>query len=215
MEQEKAKMGNVKKKNNTIAKLIAILLFAVLFIVAGYQLSDFINKDTTKTSTDSIREEIVPVAELVAYEYNFTQILYFSDSNVFQGIEIPLTKNTYIATIDGTAYIGVDTERIECDTETGADGTLSCVTVKLPHSTIYDVAIDHDSLQKYEEKRGLFNPITTDDYNSLLAKAEKAQEQKVIEGGLLERSDERVEKILSDHIKSVYGEDIEVVFEYV
>ena len=107
------------------------------------------HKNDKVISSDSIKESIVPVAQLTTYDYDFTQLLYLSDSNEFLGVDIPLTDKTYIATVDGKTTIGLDASQISCSTETDGNGNITEVAISLPHSTVQDVTIDHDSLKKY------------------------------------------------------------------
>ena len=87
----------------------------------------------------------------------------------------------------------------------------------MPHSTVGDVYLDHDTLKKYVEENGIFNffQVSTDDLNALYAQAEKDQTVKAEESGILEKSDERAEGLIENQIKSLHGEDIEVEFEFI
>ena len=83
----------------------------------GWFLYQQLHKDSKIISSTSIRESIVPVVQLTTYDYNFTQILYLSDSNQFLGVNIPFTDKTYIATVDGNTTIGLDPCQIRCTTQ--------------------------------------------------------------------------------------------------
>lgn len=196
--------------------IITLLCVALAGSIAFHLYSEA-TRDKKVVTTDSIREEIVPVAKLTTFEYNFTQIMYLSDSNNILNIDNPITTKRYVATIDGTVPIQIDAEQISCEVEANDDGTLKKVSVTMPHSTVGDVYLDHDTLKKYVEENGIFNffQVSTDDLNALYAQAEKDQTVKAEESGILEKSDERAEGLIENQIKSLHGEDIEVEFEFI
>ena len=106
---------NVPKKHADIKTILMVVGIIVLLIAAGaagWFLYQQFHKNNKVISSDSIKESIVPVAQLTTYDYDFTQLLYLSDSNEFLGVDIPLTDKTYIATVDGKTTIGLDASQL-------------------------------------------------------------------------------------------------------
>lgn len=174
-------------------------------------------RDMTVISDDSIREEIVPVARLTTYDYNFTQILFLSDAGNPLNIDNPITSKRYLATIDGYVPVQIDADRITCKATLDHDGRLVKVRVSMPHSYIGEPNFDHSTAKKYVEDNGVLgiNSVTTDDLNTLLKQAEIDQKKKAEESNLVQASDERVEDLIEAQVKSIHGETVKVEFEYI
>lgn len=167
-----------------------------------------------RIQTDIIREEIKQISKYSAYENNYTSILFYSDQNQIFGIDIPLTENRLIATIDGKMNIGIDGEKVNFSTKTDAQGNVTEIHLSLPHSEILDNYTDQETLQIYDEKKNIFNPVKVADYSGLIVDSEKKEEEKVLRSDLLEKSDERIRQLMTSYLQGVYGEDIKINFEY-
>ena len=198
--------------------LVPIAVAIVLILIAARMVIPlWLNQDRTVISDDSIREEIGPVAKVTTYDYNFTQILFLTDSGNPFGFDNPVTSKRYLATIDGTLPIQVDANKIECKVTLGQNKNLEKVKIKLPHSYAGAVALDHSTVKKYVEDNGWLgiNSVSSDDYNQLLKQAETDQVKKVEESGYLQKADERICNLIETQIHSVYDEDVKVSFEFI
>ena len=71
-----------------------------------------------------------------------------------------------------------------------------------------------DSLEIYDEKSNIFNPDKVEDYNNLRAEAEKKEAEKVQGSDVLQKSDESVKYLLMSHFQAVYGDGVEIRYEY-
>jgi hypothetical protein len=199
----------------TILIIVGVIALAFAAGAGGWFLYQQLHKDSKIISSTSIRESIVPVVQLTTYDYNFTQILYLSDSNQFLGVNIPFTDKTYIATVDGNTTIGLDASQISCTTQADDKGNVTEVAVSMPHSTVQDVTIDNNSLKKYEERTGSFLvQVTTDDLNQLLAQTQDEQRQKVEDSDLLIQSDTRAQQLIENQVKALCGDNVQVDFTY-
>lgn len=165
-------------------------------------------------ATDSIREEIKQISKYSAYEFSYTSILCFSDQNKLLGIKIPLTGSKFIATLDGKINIGIDGEKIQFTETKDSEGRVTEVTLMVPHSEILDNYTITDSLEIYDEKSNIFNPVKVEDYNNLRAEAEKKEAEKVQGSDVLQKSDESVKYLLMSHFQAVYGDGVEIRYEY-
>lgn len=202
-------------KNVGLGALAVIVL--LLVSVTVWNISAWMNRDTSVDTSRSIREEILPVAKLATYEYNFTQIIHHASTNNdnWFKIDLPFSDNKFIATIEGVATIAVDAEQMEIDPVFEGD-KLAKVGIKLPHSQLQQpIALDNGSLQVYEQRDGFFNPVTLDDYNGLLELTQEEQAAKVQESGLLEQSDERLQELIAHQVHSIYGDDVQIDFSFI
>lgn len=191
-----------------LATLCAVLLVAVAYL--------FLTKDRTVASDDSLREELVPVAEMTTYEYRFTQVLFLSDSGNPLNINNLITTKRYVATIDGSVPIQIDAAQLTCEGSYGMDGALDRLTVRLPHSSIGEVALFHDTAKKYVEDNGFLNlnQVSTEDSNGLYVQVEETQRAKLAESDVIERADERAKYLIRSQMQHVHGKDVEVEFEF-
>ena len=202
-------------KNVGLGALAVVVL--LLVSVTVWNVSAWMNRDTSVDTSRSVREEILPVAKLATYEYNFTQIIHHASTNNdnWFKIDLPFSDNKFIATIEGIATIAVDAEQMEVDPVFEGD-KLAKVSIKLPHSQLQQpIALDNGSLQVYEQRDGFFNPVTLDDYNGLLELTQEEQAAKVQESGLLEQSDERLQELITHQVRSIYGEDVQIYFSFI
>ena len=153
-------------------------------------------------ATDAIKEEIKQISKYSAYEFDYTSILCFSDQSKLLGIKIPLTGSQFIATLDGKMNIGID------------EGRVTQVTLMVPHSEVLDNYTITDSLKIYDERSNIFNPVKVEDYNNLRAEAEQKEAEKVQGSDILHKSDESVKYLLMSHFQAVYGDGVEIRYEY-
>lgn len=192
--------------------LTACVLGLLLVISVGFNLWLFLTRNPTTITDDAIREEVVPIAKLGTYKYNFTELLFLDKANNPIGLKNPITSSRYLATVDGSVLIGVDAENMQVSTSRNAKNELVSVGITLPHSRTENPNLDHDTLIKYVEDKGVFDWFkpSTDDLNELFKVAESNQLEKIEASGLLEESDSRVEDLLTSFIKNTYGQDINV-----
>ena len=203
--------------SNVQSTIIVILLSILLVISLVANVWQLFHRDRTIISDDSIREEVVPVARLAVYDYNFTQVMALSESGNPLDWNNPVTSKRYVATIDGSAPIEVDAEQIIITGTYSPSGDLLSVVVTLPHCSVGKIALDHDSLTEYVSYNGWFNinPVTTVDLNSMESQIQEDQRRKLEESDVLARSDERVQDLIAAQIQGLHGEDIDVTFEYI
>lgn len=209
-----------KLLGNKWSSMIIVALFILLLLSLGANVKGALSQasqEGTRASNDSIREEIVPVARLAVFDYNFTQVLALSESGNIFNIYNPVTSKRYVATIDGSVPIEVDAERIDVSVTYGGGGELQGVVVTLPHCEVGNFSLDHSTLKEYVTDNGLFNinPVTTVDFNELERQTQEDQRLKLEESGMIDRADERVQDLIRAQIEASHGEDVEVSFDYI
>ena len=145
------------KENRKLLIILApctVVIFFVLFYLCS---------DSKVINEVTIKENLIPVEKLITNEYSFTDVLEFSDSNEWIVLN-SLTKNKYIATIEGKVYTETNLENLECIPKIHKN-KLKEITFKVPHSNVSDVYIDHSSLKVLEKRNGLYNPVQPEDTN--------------------------------------------------
>ena len=217
-----------KMKFKISSTLIKVLILAVLILICVFSMKSCINKndenkelknkleemERKRMEVDSIREEVRKISEYTAYEFDYTEVIHFSDKNKFYGIEIPLTGNNFFATIDGKMNIGIDGEKVTFNEIKDSEGNVTQIELFVPHSEILDNYTIQDSLEIYDEKNNIFNPVKVEDYSKLIVEAEEKEEKKVLESDIIEKSDEAVNYLLTTYFKAIYGEDVDIKYEY-
>lgn len=191
-------------KKNIPATILGILLICALIYI-------FCPRPKPPI-TDSIREELVQVAKVNTYEYNFTEILYLDKANNPLNWHNPITSSRYVATIDGTVNIGTNVENMQVRKTKNPDGTIRTVTITVPHAVAEDPNLDPHTLKKYVEDKGIFDIFkpSTDDYNNMEKVAEEKQLQKIKDSGVLKKADTRLVNLLTTFVQQTCGEDVKV-----
>lgn len=155
------------------------------------------DKVLISTSSETIRDGLSNMGVLITQEYYFTQVeTYTKEKNIF--LIIP-SSSGFMYSYDGAVLAGVDFEKIGVQT----DEDRKVVTVDLPPSEIQAVTIDRDTFKIYSEKESIWNPLKLEDYNISLAEFEDAAKEKALGSGILERSDQQAQKLVSEFIVSL------------
>lgn len=218
----------IKKKHLIFALIIAFVIVIVLgctsvslakkAAVQGKEMKDLRDKieemESRQIQVDSIREEVKQISKYSAYEFQYTSVLCFSDSNKLWGFSIPLTGNNFIATIDGQMNIGIDGDNVSFSEIKNSEGRVTQVELSVPHSQILDNYTIQDSLEIYDERNNIFNPVKVNDYTQLIVEAESQEEEKVLNSDMLQKSDETIKYLLTSHFQAVYGDRVEIKYEY-
>lgn len=216
-----------KKKYFVLALILVVILICLLIfcgllvkktVLQNHDMRELENKieemENRQVEVDSIREDVKQISKYSAYEFNYTSVMCFSDSNKFMGLNIPLTGNSFVATIDGKINIGINGELVEFSETTDSEGKVTQVTISVPHSEILDNYTSQDTLKIYDERSNIFNPVKITDYTDLLVKAESQEKEKVLQGDFLQKSDETIQYLLISHLQAVYGDHVKINYEY-
>lgn len=196
--------------------IAGVVVALALGSFAGYRIALWINRSTEVVVVGDVREELVPVAKLAAYEYNFTDVMHISDGHKILGFEVPFTRNHYVATVDGTVLVGVrDAESIQCSLSENVQGGIDSVSVRLPHCEAWEATIDHESLEVLVDLAGIANEVSKEQLNDLYIEVEQEQEEKASADGTLEKADARLRELLTERVHCLYGDQVTVVFEYI
>ncbi|MCI8327468.1 MAG: DUF4230 domain-containing protein [Lachnospiraceae bacterium] len=197
--------------------MLCIIFFIILIvtvrrnIILNHKLDEIENK---KIEIDTVKEEMKQISKYCSYEFYYTSIMHFSDKNQFMGIDIPLTQNSFIATIDGKMNIGIDGEKVEFSAKKSADRKVTVVNIVVPHSEILDNYTISETLKIYDQKNNIFNPLKPEEFNSLREAAEKQKEKEVLNGDILKKSDESMRYLLRSHFRATYGKQVKINYQY-
>lgn len=209
-------------------KIMPILLCVILSLFCGHlikqsilqrhekqQLQEQIHEmERRQIKAANLKEEVRQISKYSAYEFHYTSVICFSEKRNIGGVEIPLTKSNFFATVDGVMNIGIDGKKIQFTTETDSEGNVTLVKILVPHAQILDNYTIQESLQVYDETNNILNPIKISDYSDLIAEAEKLEEEKVRNSDMLQKSDETIQYLLTTHLTAVYKDGVKIKYEY-
>ncbi len=204
-------MRKIKRYETPIAVIITAIV-VVLLIWGGRKLYNFVTEDKTVISNASIREMVMETEILQPCEYNFTQLLFTSDSGNPINLYNPITSNLYVATIDGSIPVLVDLANAKQTVDRDLEGNPTKVTYELPHAYPGAVALDESTTKKYVEQAGIldYNKVSADDVTNLRQQAQEDQVAKLCASGLLERAEKRTTELITNRVQSLVGKDVEV-----
>lgn len=155
-------------------------------------------------SSDTIKESLGAIRELVTQEYIYTNADKRESSEKWLwGIERPFSGNSLLVTYDGTIKAGVDLSQVEIT----VDEEKQTITVILPPSKITDNNIPQESIEVVEVKNGLFNDVTFDNYNEFIAEQKVVMEKKAINQGILTKADEEAIALVKSVLSVLPGMD--------
>ncbi len=95
--------------------------------------------------------------------------------------KIPLTKHEYLFTIDGIIKAGYDFSKIEYS----IDHDRKIIQISLPECIILSNELDLDSVQVYDIKNNVFNPIKVTDVTDSLSSIKKEGQDRAKAHGLI------------------------------
>ena len=189
-----------KIKNNIIKVLLAVV------IAMGFYAAGALNKKETgpKTTTVSVKETVLDIAEFSTLDYHYTTIGRFENHKEFYGWKIPFTTSSFLVTYDGDIKIGINFAQAIVE-QNDRD-----IVITLPNAHILSHTIDYDSLEVLDESHSIFTPIVITDYNSFYSDQSKAMEKKALENGLISKARENGRKYLEDFLVSLLDESYSI-----
>lgn len=181
--------------------LLGVLLCAVVGTVCWFAGRGGV-EETTELDAVVLENQLTGISELASVTYSYTNMAQFKNSSEFYGMTVPFTTKSFILTYDGVIKAGVDLSAAEVR----VSGT--AVTVKLPEAAILSHEIDEDSVEVFDEKTSIFNPLTVEDMAAFQADQKQAMEAKALDKGLLTEAAEKakisVEALLSAALPEGY-----------
>ena len=161
---------------------------------------------------DTIREQFSDLGELVAIEYIYTNADQYENQNqvtVFKWeVDVPFTAKSFLLSYDGRIKAGVALSNVQVNINDNAH----TITVTLPPAEITSHEIFEDNIRVFNEKDGLFNRITVENYADFIGGQKTVMEQRAIDLGLLTSADKNAQTVLRSLLSSLPGmEDYRLV----
>lgn len=196
MEKEK------KKKGGIIVWIILLLLFTAAGYYIKMNLLPSIGHNTV-IETKTLKSELVKINELATYQKEYRETIT-KEKDGF------LSKR-YYATYDGIIKAGINMENADFEVINPEEGSDDPVVIdfSLPDAEIL-VHTDDNWDVVYED--GYQDKEIGKQRNELIKERKKEVEKEFIKEGGLEKASEKAMEVISDFVKTAYGEDVVVKF---
>lgn len=124
---------------------------------------------------------------------------------------LPFTDTTLLVAYKGEIGLGFDISEIESKIDT----VTKRITLKLPNIGIQYNVFNNDETKSYEIKTSVFNPISFDLSNQLIAKIKQAEASKILENETdLQEARQNAERVIKEVILSWdVADGYEIIFE--
>lgn len=200
----------------SIFKPIKIILCVVIILAVitgvfylGTLFKDYnttYNTKTTKLGFEDVGELVTQTGYLTIVEDTKTH------RTLFKSFKVPFTESRQIFSYDVEVDASVDFSKISYK----ANDEKKEIEIKLPHSKIYKVTLDLDSLNVYLDTESLFSRIDLKKHNEAI---KKLKEQAVADSkanGILTAADKNAKKLINGFVKSNEKyKDYKVIYKYV
>lgn len=197
----------MKIKKYGIVILIVVIASAICFGSGVLWKSSQGNE--AKVTSDLISKKLTTINELATVDYIYTNMGKFEDVNNFYGWEVPFTKKAFIVSYDGEIKAGIDMKKVKVSVDDNQ------ILIDLPEPTIFSHSIDNSSLQLFDEKSYLFNPLKIKDYTTFVEKEKVKVEKDAIENGLYHEADKKAREAITNLVDlfNTSQEEYKVVFQ--
>lgn len=167
--------------------------------------SGLIHEGKPVITGDTIREQFSDLGELVAIEYIYTNADQYENQNqvtVFKWeVDVPFTAKSFLLSYDGRIKAGVALSNVQVNINDNAH----TITVTLPPAEITSHEIFEDNIRVFNEKDGIFNRITVENYADFIGGQKTVMEQRAIDLGLLTSADKNAQTVLRSLLSSLPG----------
>ena len=193
-----------REKNGSRGTVIAVIYLLIVVILAGMvgYLTQSLRRDREPEITGTfIDSKLEAAGELTSAKMIYNGLIHYSDGS------IPfLTQKAFNMTYRAEVRAGVDLSKANTEV------TDSEVTVTLPAVEIFDISIDNDSIQYYDEKAALLNWERKEDVLDAIASAKEDVEQQTKEMDDLETmAQEQAKTLITGMLSETVGDKTLVV----
>lgn len=167
-------------------------------------------KVENKISFDEIETDIKSVGKLTTIDYHYTYAGTHEDVKTFfeTDIELPWTKNSFIAQWGGVVAIGVDLSNVKIT----VDETNKTIAVSIPQAEIFYHDVDEESFEVLDQKNNIFNPIDVVDKIEFDKKYEKKIYEKVTDNRMIEDAYDNAKNMI-ENMLGVVAQDYKINFQ--
>ena len=195
---------------------IAVLMFVTGLTAGGVYLFMLKSRQplTEEFSISTVRPLILSklrnVRELAMVRSNFQSVVSFEEAKKILGKNIPGTTRKFILDYAGTVVCGVDLDKVRVS---GIFTNRNHLKIVVPQSRILDIYPEISTFKVHEKSSGIFaDDIELEEQNLRVAADVERVKQKLIDEGILLKSNENVCQLISS-IAEPLGVVAEIEFE--
>ena len=188
-----------REKNGSRGTVKAVIYLLIVVILAGMVV--YLTQSLRRDREPFIDSKLEAAGELTSAKMIYNGLIHYSDGS------IPfLTQKAFNMTYRAEVRAGVDLSKANTEV------TDSEVTVTLPAVEIFDISIDNDSIQYYDEKAALLNWERKEDAMDAIASAKEDVEQQTKEMDDLETmAQEQAKTLITGMLSEMVGDKTLVV----
>lgn len=191
----------MKIKNLIILVLAVIVGFIIMFFIGKFSDSNLFSKKTESTHMN-LSSRIQNVAEFTTSKVEYCDVVAVK-AEIMGGF----SKAYNIVKFYGVIRVGVENaSEITVSLENGRTKAL----LRVPHCKV--LGNDITQLESFDEKRGLFVAVDTQMVFDKLNDAKNLTQQNLINKGILQEADTRMEDLLKAFVKEMGYEDVEIIW---
>ncbi len=182
-----------------------LLYFLILIIGCGaifyggiiYQTKN----EQSKITSSIVESELKEANDLITTNYTYSRIGKYENSLDLNGWSIPLTTKTFLLQYNGNIQYGINLDNLDIQIN---EDTITINTAKIK---ILSHSIDESSIQVYDEKNNLFNPIEISDYKKFAVSEKEKAVQEAKEKGIEDNANQYAKKAIKKVVKLIPGTD--------
>lgn len=194
-----------RKKINKVVLLLPILLIIITIV---FSISILKSNRRQYTDNTKVLSTISQVLDLNTVKYTYSNIVSVKKDKSINDIKIPFTEQSFIIKYEGVINGGIKPEDINIIDNTGKK-----IIIEINQCRILDHYIDDENLYVYDIKNSIFNKLDTNEILNDISKYKQEYEEKLINEGFMEEVESNTKASLTNMLKSIGYEEIEVIFK--
>ena len=194
-----------RKKINKVVLLLPILLIIITIV---FSISILKSNRRQYTDNTKVLSTISQVLDLNTVKYTYSNIVSVKKDKSINDIKIPFTEQSFIIKYEGVINGGIKPEDINI-----VDNTGKKIIIEVNQCRILDHYIDDENLYVYDIKNSIFNKLDTNEILNDISKYKQEYEEKLINEGFMEEVESNTKASLTNMLKSIGYEEIEVIFK--
>lgn len=166
---------------------------------------------TQEFNIQVLEKEIQEIGELASVEYLYTDVGKYEDAKKIFDFEIPMTYKSFIVKWDGVIKAGVDVTKLKAT----VDEAKKEIAIQIPEAEILSNESFPESLEVFDEKNNIFNPISVNDVYNVDEATKEAMSKRAIDNGILERAQDNAQSLIQSilEMNPTLQEGYTVVFD--
>ena len=169
------------------------------------KVEEFLNVEEPEPviTSKQLQEQLGAVSELVTQKYIYTNADRAEYNKTWiMGWDMPLSEKSLLVKYDGIIKAGIDFSKVTIV----VNEETRCIIVTLPECKVTDNNVPQETVEVYATNN-VFNKVTIEDSNTLIAAGKKTMENRAIDRGLLRDAKNEAKALIKAFLSMVPGID--------